>query len=203
MTDPTPGTPAGNEFSHLENDLLPLLADLDSLAQADRAADGTFEDRLVQATLGALHGVQPVNAQVAELGAIDRAAAPHDLEQNVYDSSAPALQESAAPRLVLHAAAGATNERRHVRVARRTWWTGAPVRMAALVAIVAAVAFGVHTSQEPKPIESVSDKVTREMDAFFAAVEHASSSSDTKDADTAADYDPDKLIEWLSQGSAS
>jgi hypothetical protein len=200
MNNPNPATP--NDFAHLESDLLPLLADLDKLARIERGGDAALEDRIMQASLGALHGVQPVSAQAAELGAIDRASAPQDLEQNVYEASAPALQQAAGPRLVVHSAGSESNERRHIRVARRAWWTSAPVRMAALVALVAGVAIGIRNANTSPIKESPSDKVNRDLDALFAAVDHAT--GETKDTDTATtDYDPDKLSEWLLEGSAS
>lgn len=193
--------PSGDDFSHLEADLLPLLADLDKLARAEQCASNGLEDRLMQATLGPLHGVQPVNAQVAELGAIDRAGAPADLEQTVYEASAPALQSS-SPRLVLHAGGAESNDKRHMRASRRPWWSGASFRMAAMVAVVGAVAVGIYTSSShpTKPIETAADRVNREMDALFAAVDHAT--GDAKDQGS-VDYDPDKISEWLSEGAAS
>jgi hypothetical protein len=198
---PTSSASPGDEFSHLESDLLPLLADLDRLACIERTADSSLEDRVMQSSLGALHGVQPVIAQAAELGAIDRASAPQDLEQSVYDASVPALPQ-AAPRLVVHPGRSERGEDRHIRTARRAWWASAPVRMAALVAVVAGVAVGIRsTYTTPKPMETAADRVNRDMDTLFAVVEHAV--GETKNTDATPDYDPDKLSEWLSEGSAS
>ncbi|HMN39202.1 MAG TPA: hypothetical protein PKE29_00035 [Phycisphaerales bacterium] len=196
----TPGDSGG--LPPLDADLLPLLADLDRLAAIDRAAAAPgLEARLMGATLAPLHAVQPTAAQVAELASLDRASAPRDLEDGVFEATVPAIRKHAAgPRLVLHQPDTRANDRRHARAARPAWWTRTPVRLAALIAIVAGTTLAVRTSITPAPKERLADKVRREMDTLFAAMELQPTD---RDKESATDFDPDKLSEWLAEGVTS
>ena len=49
---------------------------------------------LLLATLASLHGVQPTAAQVAELASLDRASAPRNLEDGVFEATVPTLSSA-------------------------------------------------------------------------------------------------------------
>jgi hypothetical protein len=183
---------------HLEPDLVSLMADLDRLAATEQAAAAPgLEDRLMRTTLASLHGVETTAAQAAELGALDRAAAPRDLEETVYQASVPAIREQAAsmPRLVFHPAAESRDDRRHIRIA---WWARTPVRLAAAFLLVAGAAIAVRSGVSPTTTGPDLDRVKGDMDTLFAAMEsRASSDSDTTDTQT------DDLTTWLLDGASS
>ena len=207
MNTPTNLTPLPPEegMPHLDADLRSLAAGLDALGASDCAAlDAGFEDRLMQATLVSLHGVEPVAAAAAELGAMDRAAAPSDLEQGVFAESVPALREGAAVPMLRHVGEPERTPRRHVRAAARPWWANQYVRLAAAVVLVAGVGIIVRTAITPTKPDTetlLADRVSGEMDLLFAAIEGKPATSDTPDAATPGD--PDDLTKWLMEGAAS
>ena len=211
-TPPTSPTPfPSDDLSHLDADLRSLDAALEMFAVADHAApDAHFEDRMMQVTLGSLHGVEPIAAQASELGAMDRAAAPSDLEEGVFAESMPALREGAgtvaAPTL-RHVGQADRSPREHARVARLAWWASKYVRLAAAVVLVAGVGITLRSSLFPTIPATTTDsdglasRVNVEMDLLFAAIENKPTSSDTPDASTPSD--PDDLTKWLMEGAAS
>ncbi len=208
QNSPTPF--AGDDLVHLDADLRSLDAALEMLGGADRAAtDACFEDRMMQATLGSLHGVVPIMAQAAELGAMDRAAAPGDLEAVVFAGSVPALREAAgtvAVPTLRHVGQAERTPRQHVRVVQRAWWANQYVRLAAAVVLVAGLGITIRATLAPAGTtgssgDRLAERVNRDMDLLFAAIENKPTTSDA--TDNAAPSDPDDLAKWLMEGASS
>ena len=214
MMNPPNNSPTpfpGDDLSHLDADLRSLDVGLEMLAAAERGAmDSQFEDRMMQVTLGSLHGVEPIAAQAAELGAMDRAAAPGDLEEGVYAESVPALREGAgtavAPTL-RHTGQTERAPREHVRVVRRVWWANQYVRLAAAVVLTAGLGITFRSMLSPviptntTDSEELASRVNGEMNLLFAAIENKPATSDT--TDNGAPSDPDDLTKWLMEGASS
>jgi hypothetical protein len=201
----TPGISAGSDpesMTHIDDGLRSLAADLDRLGAADRAGAGLdLEDRLMQVSLGALHEVQPTEAQAAGLGAMDRAAAPGDLEEGVFAESVPALREGANAQTPVLRHTGRTDrpDRRHVRVVRRVWWSNQYARLAAVVALVAGVGIMVRTSFTTS---SPPTDIKGDMELLFAAME-SKPSANTSPEEPASDQETDDLTKWLVEGATS
>jgi hypothetical protein len=199
--------PDPDDMSHLDADVRSLAAGLDALGAADRAGPNAgFEDRLMQATLASLHGVEPVAAQAAELGAMDRAAAPDDLEDGVFAESVPALRDGAvktAAPVLRHVGEPQRVSREHVRVVRKAWWANQYYRLAAAIVLVAGVGFAVRTGMSPGPTapsDQLADRVSRDMDLLFTVMEGRSSG---ETPDNGSSNDPDELTRWLIEGASS
>ncbi len=201
-------------MSHIDPELRSLAAELDLLAAVDGAASmAGFEDRIMQATLVALHGVEPIAVQAAELGASDRDAAPMALEERVFAESVFTLREAApvasAP-VLRHSGNDGRDDRagdRHIRVARRVWWTNQYVRLAAAIVLVAGVGMLVRTAMTPSistPQLTADQRVTSDLDLLFAVIDNRTSgSSDTSDTGSGTTTDPDELTKFLIEGATS
>jgi hypothetical protein len=190
--------PPADSNPNLDAGLRDLSAALDRLGAIDRGAYADLEDRVLHASLGALHGVQPIAAQAAELGAIDRAAAPRGLEEGVFQESVPALREAASPIVVRHLGPAPRTGREHARQALRPWWSRTSVRIAASLMLFAGVGIAVRSGLDlsKNSTARLSEQVDTQMDTLFAVIRSADTS------ETSADSDPDRLIEWLSEGSS-
>ena len=201
-------------MSHIDPELRSLAAELDLLGATDCAAPmAGFEDRIMQVSLVALHGVEPIAAQAAELGASDRDAAPMELEGRVFAESVSTLRDAAsgasAPAL-RHPGKNDGDARagdRHIRAARRAWWTNQYVRLAAAVVLVAGVGLLVRTAVTPSPATpqlTADQRITRDLDLLFAVIDNRTSGSgDTSDTTSGTAADPDELTRFLIEGAAS
>ncbi len=189
------------DMSRVDPELRSLLAGLDMLGAADRsAAAHGIEDRLMQGSLGALHGVGPIVAQAAELGAMDRAAAPSDLEDRVFAESVSGI----GTPVLRHTGHAERSDRSHDLAVRRAWWANQYVRLAAAIALVAGVGVLVRTSitpEQPTTALTADQRVSRDLDLLFAVIDNRTSGSDSSDSGTTSD--PDDLTKFLIEGSAS
>jgi hypothetical protein len=185
------------DMSHVDPELSSLMAGLDMLGAADRGAPTQgFEGRLMQGSLAALHGVEPIVTQAAELGAMDRAAAPDGLEERVYAESVSGI----AIPVLRHTGQAERADRQHIRVVHRAWWANQYMRLAAAIVLVAGVGVMVRTSVTPAPIDNAL-RVSGDLDLLFAVIDNRTSGSDSNDSGAASD--PDELTKFLMEGSAS
>jgi hypothetical protein len=197
-------SPDAGGMSHIDPELRSLVAGLDRLGAAGRAGPRAgFEDRLMQATLASLHGVEPVAVQAGELGAMDRASGPSDLEVDVFAESVPALRAAApqvASPVLRHTGHDDRDDRRPVRVVRRVWWANQYVRLAAAIMLVAGVGFMTRSAltPSPRPVDPA-DRVTRDLDLLFAVIENRTTTSDSSDA---ASSEPEELTRFLIEGAS-
>jgi len=194
------------DVAHLDADVLAIARALERLGAADRgAAAAGFEDRLMQGSLGALHGVQVVSAQAAELGAMDRAAARADLEEQVFEQSTPALREAVgAPVVLRHTGQPERAARTHARFGRRVWWSSSYFRLAAVMVLAAGAVVAVQVGLQPNSkISRLEVTPSHDLEWFLAQVDPQPTGSDSNSNSRNEDYDADKLAEWLSEGAAS
>ncbi len=196
-----------DDMSHLDADVRSLAAGLDRLGASERGRAGAaFEQRTWQVTLASLHGVEPVAAQAAELGAMDREAAPAGLEDSVFAESVPALRDGAvrtAMPMLRHVGEPERSSREHVRVVRKVWWASQSFRLAAAVVLVAGVGLVVRTGVSPgisTPPDPLADRVSRDMDLLFTVMDGRTSGDASDNGST---NDPDELTKWLLEGASS
>lgn len=192
-----------DDMPDMDADLRVLMGDLDRLAAADAAgAHPELEDRLLQATLPALHGVQPIATRMAELGSIDRATAPRDLEEVVFENTISTLQGTpvSAPLVLRHTPGDARLPSTHIR--KRSLWASGYVRLAASVVLVAGAAVALRTTLvSPTPASpDPTIAVKGAMETLFAVMEvHRTQDA----AGSTTDTDVDELTNWLTEGVSS
>lgn len=207
-------SPDPDGMSHIDPELRSLAAELELLSATDRASPmAGLEDRIVHASLAALHGLEPIAAQASELGTSDRDAAPMELEERVFAESVSTLREAspaASAPVLRHTGHDDRDIRtgdRHIRVSRHIWWTNQYVRLAAAVVLVAGVGMLVRSAMTPQissPQLTADQRVTRDLDLLFAVIDNRTAgTSDTSDTGSGTSADPDELTKFLIEGAAS
>lgn len=204
---------ADHGYEHLDAELTAFARALDEAGAANRARmHPEIAERAILSSLGALHGTVEVNAQMSELGALDRATAPADLEETVFAASRAELVGTAAVGRLRLAGAGEFPRQTVGRtVVTRALWTSGRLRtLAAALLIGAAGIFAYVSTRSPSPItpnggtniavnsqstEALAAQISSQMDTLFVAMESVpSSSTDSSDAE----FNP----EWLDDLSA-
>lgn len=206
----------GNGYEHLDAELAAFARALDDAGAADRARmRPEVAERALLSSLGSLHGTVEVNAQMSELGALDRATAPANLEDRVFEASRAELVGASAAASLRLAGAGDFPPQ---RVVVRSIWTSGRLRtLAAALLIGAAGIFAYISTRSPSPImpdghsglgatniaaddqstEALAARISSQMDTLFVAMESVpSSSADSSDTE----FNPEWLDD-LSPGS--
>lgn len=199
--------PHDDAFAPLDADLASLVADLDALGAADRAAAPASLTTSVVAAIAASGELAGVRAQAAELGAIDRAAAHPELESRVFQSSRehigpPAALRPAGNHPHVHDGAARTPRRalrfpgsRFVPLAATlALGTGLAVLVLALRpgSSTPDVARSGTTTPTALSSEQLAAQIERDMDALFIAMQDAA----PKDSDRSSPTS-ESTAEWL------
>lgn len=197
-SDPSPGDPGD---AHLDADLRSLAAELDRLGAADRDAIATRRvEQVCLASAPHLHAAAPMAAQMSELGAIDRASAPIDLEARVHEASRERIRALVGARPGLRLA-GTDAETKPIR---RTFWSMGAVRAAAMLTLVASAGVITWIGMRPtRPTSAqLSAQIERDMEILFAVVdERAGSSAETTESSN--EPDTQEITEWLFERTSS
>lgn len=197
-SDPSPGDPGD---AHLDADLRSLAAELDRLGAADRDAIAPHRvEQVCQASVPHLHSAAPMSAQVSELGAIERASAPIDLEARVHEASRGKIRALVGghPGLRL---AGTDADAKPVR---RTFWSMGVIRAAAMLTLVASAGLVTWIGTRPsRPTTAqLSAQIERDMEILFAVVDDRTGAS-VEATESASEPDTQEITEWLFERTSS